>query len=352
MAGYALNQCALFKVRSKGRLADLLNISLSSLINLTTKGQYKIFKLPASVCEFTGKPKNERQVEEPKGELRRVHDRIRDLLSRSVLVDYAHAAVKGRSYRTNAQAHEKSDVVATYDVSKFYPSTSFQHVFQFFFKEMQCSADVSDLLAKIICFRSAVNQTGCLPTGSPASPIVSVYANKPMFDELDKLAKSTNLRFTCYVDDLTFSGAQLPPHLSRRVNSIVTKYNQKLNLTKTKIFAKGRVKHVTGVIIKDGKISVPASRLKKARIIQSRIAATSDIAEQMRLGRKLSGLLGEAAYLDKSYASMAKASYQRLTAASMRPVTTFNGTTQVSIARPATENSAASPSDGSSVPWA
>lgn len=319
MSSYALNQCALFKVQSKKRLAELLQIDLPDLVNLSKqKSQYKIFTLDEKSCEFTGKITKARQVEEPKGELRRVHDRIRDLLSRVALVEYAHAAVKGRSYRSNAVAHSKSDVVATFDIRKFYPSTGESHIVDFFFRDMQCSADVANLLGKILCFRAFEMSKGCLPTGSPASPIVSVYANKPMFDSLNRLAKSTSLVFTCYVDDLTFSGARLPPKFQRRVNSIVSNFGQQLHPGKTKIFQKESPKHITGVVIKDGQITVPNARMFKARKIQQRLAKTVNQVERIQLMRRLSGLLGEAANLDKSYKQRALSSYEMLAMASAK----------------------------------
>lgn len=325
MTGYAFDQCAFFKLRSKARLADLLYTNLATLKALTGPGHYKIFTLPENVCEFTGKVKKARGVEEPKSELRRIHDRIRELLSRVRLVDYAHAAVKGRSYRSNAQAHQKSDVVATFDIEKFYPSTSQEHVTQFFFREMQCSADVSALLGEIICYRPIIGELGRLPTGSPASPIVSIYANKPMFDALNRLANSSGLVFTCYVDDITFSGAKLPQRLHKRVASIVSKNGHKLNQEKTRVFGPGKPKHVTGVVIKDGKIAVPHSRFLKARKIEDRIKTSTTFLEQNRLLRKLSGLLGEAASIDKIYSPWAVASYKSLSLPNYETIITFDG---------------------------
>lgn len=325
MLGYPFDQCAFFKLRSKARLAELLFTNQATLKALTGPNQYKIFTLPESVCEFTGKKTKPRGVEEPKRELRRIHNRIRDLLSRVGLVNYAHAAVKRRSYRSNAKAHQRSDVVATFDIERFYPSTSQEHVTQFFFQEMQCSADVAELLGKIICYCPTPEALGCLPTGSPASPIVSIYANKPMFDELNKLAHSCGLTFTCYVDDITFSGRRLPPKLRRRVNSIVTKHGHKLNHKKTKVFGLGTPKHITGVVIKDGRIAVPHSRFFKARKIEERIKTASTHFEQSRLMRTLSGLLGEAASIDERYLPLAVASYQSLNLPSYETIITFEG---------------------------
>ncbi|WP_280189057.1 reverse transcriptase family protein [Delftia sp. PS-11] len=325
MPGYAFDQCAFFKLRSKARLANLLCTSQATLKALTGPNQYKLFKIPETTCEFTGKPKKSRNVEEPKRELRRIHDRIRDLLSRVELVSYAHAAVKHRSYRSNAKAHQYSDVVATFDIEQFYPSTSQEHVKQFFFQEMQCSADVASLLSKVICYCPTPGDVGRLPTGSPVSPIISIYANKPMFDALNRLARSSGLIFTCYVDDITFSGARQPPKLCRRVESIVSSHGHKINKSKTRFFGKGSTKHITGVVVRDGKIAVPHSRFFKARKIEERINEAGTQLEKIRLTRKLSGLLGEAASIDERYRPLAEAAYSSLNHPIYEKVITISG---------------------------
>lgn len=326
MAGYALDQCALFKVASKAKLASVLLLKQRELLDLSEGGQYRQFTLEASVCEFTGKPTKARNVAEPKKALKRVHQRIGDLLSRVLLVEYAHAAVKGRSYRTNAAAHQHGDEIATFDIESFYPSTTHAHVYHFFFQEMKCAPDVAHLLARLLCFRASPESLGCLPTGSPASPIMSVYANKPLFDALHRLAQELGLVFTCYVDDLTFSGRQIPPSLGRRVDSIVAAHAQRLHASKSRVFRKGKPKHVTGIVISDGKLAVPDARFFKARRVEQRLLAEADPGERARLSRILCGLLGEAAYLDSKYANWAKESYRNLAAETRRPVVTADGT--------------------------
>lgn len=327
MAGdaYRLDQCALYKVRSKARLAEILHVSVSVLGSLAKSPGYKVFQLPEEVCEFTGKITKARQVEEPKRPLKILHERIRDLLARVCHPDYAHAAIKKRSYRSNAEFHKNSDVVATFDVKKFYPSTSEDAVFLFFLHQLKCAPDIAGLISRLVCFRKVPDKLGCLPTGSPLSPLLSIYANKPMFDALAKLAQETEMKFTCYVDDLTFSGARVPIGLERRVASILKANGHKMADEKTRIFGKNVPKHITGVVVHAGEVAVPFGRFRKARNIEKAISNAPDRAEKIRLMRKLSGLLGEAAYLDANYKTWAKSSYRRLAAMDVAPIVTFTG---------------------------
>lgn len=301
---YDLNQCALYRVGSKSRLALLLCTSLPRLRFLVnTDKNYRTFLLPEKVCPFTGKVTKERWVQEPKPELRRIHERLQKLLQQVTPPSYAHAAVKGRSYRSNALAHVDSDRIATFDVRKFYPSTSASRVHNFFADQLLCPPDVAAMLAKLTCYQ------GGLPTGSPLSPILSLYANKPMFESLNQLALTHALKFTCYVDDLTFSGDALPRGLTAMVTNIIGQYGHLISIGKTRIFRRNQSKHVTGVVLFKNSIHVPHSRFLKARAISTAIKNTKLPAEGLLLTKKLAGLLSEVAFLDSQFLAWAKRTY-------------------------------------------
>jgi RNA-directed DNA polymerase len=311
-AGYAIDQCALYKLRSKGRLARLLGFDLRRLQELGCCGaNYKRFKLPQTVCPFIGRVIKERWVQEPKAELRAIHDRLRKLISRVAPPTYAHGAIIGRSYRSNAATHVNATRAATFDIKSFYQKTRADRIFEFYSKKLLCSADVSRLLTRLSCIDDA------LPTGSPLSPILSLYANQPMFDGLDKLARNHRLTFTCYIDDLAFSGSSIAPDIARLVREIVINSGHTLSDGKTKFFNRKHAKHITGVVLKDGKLKVPHTRFLKARAISSAIAHEIG-ANRIGLQRKLAGLLAEAAHLDgafKKWSQKAQYDLQGLVAA-------------------------------------
>lgn len=190
---------------------------------------------------------------------------------------------------------------------------------------MKCAPDIAGLLARLACYRRIKDPVGCLPTGSPLSPLLSIYANKPMFDALDFLAIENGLKFTCYVDDLTFSGAGISFGFGRRVASLVKRSGHRLADDKTRFFGKGVPKHITGVVVQNGRVTVPFGRFKKARRIEAIVSKTTDHVEKLRLMQKLSGLLGEAAFLDARYQPWAQNSYRKLEALRRTPVVTYSG---------------------------
>lgn len=311
---YPANQCALYKCGSKARLAKILGTTVERLVFLSlSQNNYRTFEIPQEICPFTNKITKARWVQEPKPELRRIHECIQKLLRRVQPPTYAHAAIKGRSYCSNAIAHKNGIRVATFDIRKFYPSTLKSHIFNFFAEQLNCAPDVSALLASLVCYTSAsAPERPGLPTGSPLSPILSLFANKPMFDELYQLAISNGLEFTCYVDDLTFSGDSFPAGLTHHVTVLLKKNGHLLSEEKTRIFGEHQAKHVTGVVINKNNIFVPHSRFMKARAVSAAIDAEKQSSDQLPLVQKLAGLLGEAAFLDKRYATWAKRSYSKL----------------------------------------
>lgn len=293
---YPINQSRLYKVGSRAKLAGLLYIDKTAASILAGGKNYKIFTVPEHQDPYSGKVKKKRIVQDPKRTLRRIHDRILNLLNRVEIPDYVHAAVKGRSYRSNAAVHTTMNhEVATFDIKAFYPSVSSLLVRDFFRFKLKCAPDVADMLADLCTFE------GALPTGSPLSPLLSYFACADMFESLHLLAKRFDLKFTCYIDDLTYSGTKIPGDLESNIKSILRRYGLILALKKSIRYEAHAPKSVTGCILHNGAVHVPHNRFRKARALAAAISVSTDLAEQHKLRERLAGLLGEAAYLDARY---------------------------------------------------
>jgi RNA-directed DNA polymerase len=316
---YAINQSALYKLTSPKKLSEVLDVKLPQLTELLTSDEnYREFSLLEELNPFSQKTKKVRPVQTPLRKLRGVHERILKLLQRAEYPDYAHAGVKKRSYRSNALAHEKSRVVATFDLSNFYGSIKPYHVHSFFAEVLNCVGDVAGILTKLTTFRN------CLPTGSPLSPLLALHASRPMFDGLNSLAKKHGLIFTCYVDDLTFSGNYIPTSLGREVSTIVKRHGHCINKKKTHIFSENQPKHVTGTVIINNKVHVPYSRLVSVRRLEAAINGEIDnfgFTEQ-KLMEKLAGVLNEASYLDPKFKQKAVEARVNINAVKDSPLVT------------------------------
>lgn len=307
---YALNQCALYKLGSKKRLAHVLDVAVSDLQRLSADdGNFDVFELKAEECEFTGTKRKARWVQNPVPDLKSVLSRIAKLLAGIQSPDFCHGATPGRSYRSNAQAHVGAAAVATFDLKEFFPSTTSKQVFRFFHSDLQCAPDVAGLLTDLCTYKRA------LPTGAPSSPILAYWANRGLFEAVDRRGKALALNLSVYVDDITLSGDLIPRSLPDQVEGIVRSHGHKLSEHKTRIFGPGQPKHVTGVVIAGGALRVPHARFRKARAIRAAFDLETDDQRRALLAAKLCGLLGEAAFLDARYKRMAVDSVKLLAAA-------------------------------------
>jgi hypothetical protein len=233
-----LSECWLYATASRVDLARRLatpkhQIKAAELSILAKDaGNFRLF----SQTNAAGKS---REIQEPKRRLQWIHGKIHALLSRVEVPEYLHSAVRGRSYISNAAAHDPSMPMLKIDVKKFFASVPRAAIFTFFVGPMKCRRDVAGLLADMLTFEAH------LPTGSAASPIIAFYAFKPMFDEIEQFALAHGLKMTCYVDDMALSGPRANKAALFEVRKIIARHGLKSH--KAHVFAATQPKVVTGV---------------------------------------------------------------------------------------------------------
>src|SRR5579859_113883 len=122
---YPLNQCALYGIRGIGQLISVLRWKrgIQELEGLISReDNYLVYKEKG-----TG-----RWIQEPKTQIDLLQARIATLLRRVAPPDFRHSGVRGRSFLTNAKAHIGRMPALKIDIRKFYPSTNYYHVRDFF----------------------------------------------------------------------------------------------------------------------------------------------------------------------------------------------------------------------------
>jgi len=282
------NQCHLYGIRSIHALANRLGWELDKLENIAMDGGYRVYP----------HRKTGRIIQEPSAALQSLHRNMHKYLSRITVPDYLHSAVKGRSYLTNARSHVNGDALIKIDIKKFYASVPQHKVMQFFRDNLGCAADVAGLLANLICFN------GKLATGSAVSPIISYYAFKETFDQIEILAIQYGLKMTCYVDDVTLSGKKASAFVLHEVRTII--YRSGLKAHKEKYFPSGSPKLVTGVVATGKGIRLPFSRWKKIRQQLRELAACNHDEQRLAIYPILISRLYEAAQIEMRCRSMAE----------------------------------------------
>lgn len=251
---YELVQSPLYKISSKRKLAELLKIDLVAIESAHLSElicQYRIFR----------DPKTTRFITEPVKELKVIHQRLLNLFARITPREYVHSATKKRSYRTNAEQHLDGVNVLKIDIKKFFPSVQFHYVHNFFINVMQCSPDVATILAKLCTVKT--NKHGVhLPTGSCISPILSFLVNRELFDRINNMCRDKGCIFTLYVDDFTISGENASRALLSEIAGEIFKSGYGYHKIRT---FQGTPAIVTGLVLNNGKLSLPNERQKKIR---------------------------------------------------------------------------------------
>lgn len=285
---YDISQSPLYKLQSKKKLASLLNLSspIDLKIILRLEDPYRKFSV-----FIKGK---QRQVEVPSKTLLPIHNRIFTLLKRIQMPEYLHSGIKGRSYLSNARVHMGQKEAYSLDIKKFYPSVHRANVSSFFRKTMKCSTDVAGILADLTTCE------GHIPTGSALSQILAYLACKDMFDEIFEACVKANLRMTCYVDDLTFSGEKITKRwIHECIKPIITKSGMRSH--KDKYFRAGRAKEITGVIVDGNSLKVCNRMHKSIHELLIKIAETEDIRLLNELYDTLVGKLSAAGQIDEKF---------------------------------------------------
>jgi retron-type reverse transcriptase len=272
---YPINQSPFFRLRSRRRLARLLYINLPFLEQLAkdTAAYHEWDDLD----EDSGKV---RHIENPQPRLKKVQGRITKLLGTIEPPDFLFCPAKRRSFVSNAKRHIGSKVVFTIDIKKYFQSSRPQRVFHFFRTCMECSPDVAAVLTKLSTFK------GHLPTGSPLSPLMSFYAHWDMWCRIATVVKTENCTLTVYMDDLTVSGQRISGQLIWAIKKII--HGTGLRYHKEKYYA-GRFSVITGIIVREEKLSLPNAKHRKAYLIRREYLDTADVNHRNLLGQKLEG---------------------------------------------------------------
>lgn len=236
---YPIDQCALYKCRSRKRLETILAIERGDLRNIQSAIRYCSFEIDKK--DSTEK----RIITAPKRTIKAIQARILTLLQRIERPEWLISGEKGKCYIDNGKAHIGSSYVLTMDIKKFYDNCRRDYVYHFFLDKMQTAPDVAKILTDIVTYN------GGIPTGCPTSQLIAYYAYEDMFKQIRDCAESYGCIFTLYVDDMTFSSEDPFPQekLSREIDIILRKYGHKPKYRKVVFYSKEKAKPITGTIV-------------------------------------------------------------------------------------------------------
>jgi len=248
----------------KKELVECLGITedLVDRIVVRAPHTYKVYTIPK-------KSGGERVIAQPAKETKYIQNwLIKNVFSKLPVHDVATAYKKGASIALNAVAHSKNQYLLKLDFKDFFNSITEDDLLKHFAKYLGNNYSIYDFktLARVSTIHLKGRTEKCLSIGAPSSPILS---NSIMF-EFDALMSewciSSNITYTRYADDLTFSTNT--KNISLDIENWVKKTikeisypSLKINDKKTTHLSKKHQRRVTGVVINNsGDISLGRTR--------------------------------------------------------------------------------------------
>ena len=251
---YPLDQCCLYKCRSKKRLAKVLNIEPGTIHKIHEYIKYHNFEISKN------DEGDKRKISSPNHVLKEVQQNILKKMVKIKRPDWLISGEKGKSYITNAKYHQNGIYALTIDIKSFYDNCQREYVYRFFKDKLEMESDIAALVTDIVTYEKRI------PTGTPTSQLISYYAYEDMFNEINEIAFRHGCKFSLYVDDMSFSSVNSFEYklLMNDVEKTLKKYGHRLKKSKVNYYGKKDVKTYTGVVINTkGELTVPNKLRKK-----------------------------------------------------------------------------------------
>lgn len=213
------------------------------------------------VCEEPNNYYDEFQRKKKNGKLRTIYPPIKPLkVAQRRLLDYLSKSIKwrqcvtggvsGRSIFDHAEPHVGKFMVATLDVSNFFPRTTTEMVSQALMRKFGLSASVAETISAFTtCFDK--QKVRGLPQGSPTS---AMLANL-VFSEVDirflAFARRHKLRYTRYIDDIAISGDENFKFLKGSFIQFITEAKYEVAPDKVHFFPQCERQVITGLVVNE-----------------------------------------------------------------------------------------------------
>ncbi|GEM_PF-1133775 len=203
-----------------------------------------------------------RSLRVPTYHLDRIQKTIHEFITaQSAFPDYMYGSIRGRNHIQNAFRHCKNVYFLKVDLKNFFPNVSHRQVYRSLVK-----FGLPHNIARIVTPLTTVD--GKLPQGAPTSCIIANLVLQNVARRLHDFARTNNLTFSCYLDDLTFSSKEDFKALSEQILNIIKDEgffpsHRKISYRKTSC-------EITGIIVKNNTLDL-VPEMKREAIINSNV---------------------------------------------------------------------------------
>ena len=265
-------KCKLYKLKRKRDLFCKLRTTKKEVVLLLNK--YK-------VCIN----EDNRLLEKPCEALKKLQRKMLNQLYSIGFDDYVFSGIKGRSAQDNALYHLNSKYMLKLDMSKFFPNTHRNNVYEFFLEKLKMAPDVAAICTDIVTVnydndrviiednvfnymkKKGIKIKNHLPSGTPTSQILSYLANIDLFNDIKSYCNLHKISCSIYVDDLTIStNRRISFKEEQELKNIIKKHGHKISKDKTIRYTEREYKKITGFVISPkGKLVLPNKMVLKLK---------------------------------------------------------------------------------------
>lgn len=255
--------------------AQFFGLSLGKLSHALYRApdpqRYKRFEIPKRSGGM-------RTILAPVGAVRKMQEQLAPILQeRYSAHPAAQGFIKERSILSNARAHVGQRLVLNIDLEDFFPTINFGRVRGLFMAEPFLMGPAAASVFAQLC----THKNG-LPQGAPTSPALSNFIAADLDRRLARLARESNVRYTRYADDITFSSNQtaLPQTLitvttyegaggaqvriGEPLERAIVAAGFAINHKKVRLQTRHQRQSVTGLSV-NAKANVPRKRIRRLR---------------------------------------------------------------------------------------
>lgn len=188
--------------------------------------------------------------------LKEVQSKICGHLHKIDLPDCMYGAIAGSNNMFNALQHIENKYFFTIDLKDFFSKINNKRVHSTFIENGYCW-EAARILTKLTTYKYS------LPQGAPTSPVIANLAFKKTALQLMTIIKNTNITFTTFLDDLTFSSKKDFKHLHKTILETI-RANHFFPHHK-KIHYRHNTCDVTGLFVGNGKLKMHPQMLEEAK---------------------------------------------------------------------------------------
>lgn len=274
---------------------------LSYRIGFTISELEKVASRAESLYNFVNELKKSggfREISKPHYRLKTIQHSIHKLLQEITISNSAHGGIKCKSSLTNAKIHCAQKFLLKLDLKNYFPNISHHAVFNMFHKKLGCSPPVASLLTRLTTVKKQV------PQGGSTSTDIANIVFRDTDARLEGLAKKFGLNYTRYVDDICFSGKDIPEQFTRSAEQIIENSGFVLNSQKKLLLDGSMPKIITGLSVNRKKPNVPRNIRREVRkqtfILRKHKVPDLSEAEQNILEKRIKGKEAYIRYINKN----------------------------------------------------